>query len=427
LTTDSRSAGAGQAFVALKGERFDAHRFLDERLAAACAGWIVRAGCGLPPARPPCVLEVPDTLKALAAIAGEHRSRFALPVVGITGSNGKTTTKEMTRAILAVRGGAEGVCANSGNLNNEVGLPLSVLELSASTRYAVFEMGASRPGDIAYLCSAAKPTLGVLTNIGCAHMEFFGSAEAVFKTKSELADALLPGAPLALNADDPWLSKLIGRFGPQALTFGRDPKARVRILDARPGECALLYDGERVSVRWEVCGRTHRCNAAAAAAAALGLGFSAAEVREGLSAFRSAPLRFASKPHASGAWLLVDAYNANPDSMRAGVETFLESASGGRRLLVLGDMKELGAESAERHRELGLWLAPLSVAGVFLLGPECGALAEGLKQGAARFPVVHAPDAEALKSALRPQLGPGVSVFFKASRAMRLEEVAEGV
>ncbi|MFA6028747.1 MAG: UDP-N-acetylmuramoyl-tripeptide--D-alanyl-D-alanine ligase [Elusimicrobiota bacterium] len=425
LCTDSRLLRPGEAFLALKGERFDAHAFLNEHAARAAGGWIVRAGAPLPALQPPCVLEVPDTLKALSDAAAEHRSRFTLPVVGLTGTNGKTTTKEMLRAVLARRGK---VCATELNFNNEVGLPMTVLGLRAEHAFAVFEMGASRPGDIAYLCRAARPTLGVLTNIGAAHLEYFGSLERVFKTKAELFEALPADAPAVLNADDPYLCRLLPGLGARAVTFGFGAEARVRALPAEAGEIALrLPDGEARARPGGPIGRPHRLDAAAAAAAAHALGFSAAEIAAGLADFRPAPLRFAQRAHASGAWLLVDAYNANPDSMRAGVETFLETAPPGRRVLVLGDMRELGPESPRFHRELGRWLAGLPLSAVLLAGPLSAETAEGLREKGARFEILHAPDADGLRDALRGLLAPAVSVYFKASRAMRLEALAEAL
>ncbi|MBI5243832.1 MAG: UDP-N-acetylmuramoyl-tripeptide--D-alanyl-D-alanine ligase [Elusimicrobia bacterium] len=427
LSTDSRRLAAGQAFLALKGLRLDAHELLDEQLARAAGGWIVREGARLPAALPENLLEVPDTLRALAALAAAHRGRFDLPVAAVTGSNGKTTTKEMLRSILSRAAGEGSVCANSGSLNNEVGLPLSVLELSRATRYAVFELGASRRGDIAYLCGAAKPTLGVLTNIGPAHIEFFGSVEAVFQAKSELVEALPSGSPVVLNSDDPWLSRLLPALGSRAVAFGAGAAAQVRILEAGPGEIALALPQGRLSVRLPICGRTQRLNAAAAAAAAMALGLSLEEIREGLVSHQGVPLRFAQRGHPTGAWLLVDAYNANPDSMRAAVETFLEAAPPGERILVLGDMKELGAESVGRHQDLGRWLAGLPLSAVFLAGPETVQTAGALRLAGAAYPVAHEQQAKDLLPLIRSRLKPGASLLFKASRAMRFEEIAQAL
>jgi UDP-N-acetylmuramoyl-tripeptide--D-alanyl-D-alanine ligase len=424
LQTDSRRIVAApappQAFWTLRGERHDAHDFLDARLAAAADGWVVRRGARLPAAQPRRLIEVEDTAAALAALAAHHRRRFSLPIVAVTGTNGKTTVKDMLRCILCVRGP---VCATTGNLNNELGLPLSLLELEARHSFGVFEMGASREGDIRHLSKIAGPTAAVLTNIGPAHLESFGSLDAVFRTKSELVDALPPGAPVALNRDDPWLARLLPSLGRRAVTFGCERGADVLALGG-PG-VLLEMRGRRIRVPMEGAGPIHRIDAAAAAAAAAALDFSPEEVAQGLADFRPSPLRFALRRHASGATLIVDAYNANPASMRAGVETFLEIAQARRRLLVLGDMKELGPQSRRLHRELGQWLSTLPVCAVFLAGSETESTAEALRGAAAGFPCIHEREPLALAGPVREHLAADAAVYFKASRAMRLEELVE--
>lgn len=417
---DSRAARPGSVFVALKGERFDAHDFLDGRLAALCSGWVVRRGARLPEARPARVLEVDDTQAALGAVAAAWRRRFDGPVVGVTGSNGKTTVKQMLRAVLGTRGP---VCATEGNFNNEIGLPLTVLGLRAEHRHAVIEMGASKRGDIAHLCAIAAPTAGLLTNIQPAHLQFFGDIETVFKTKSELVEALPAGAPVALCADDERLTRLVPGLGRRAWTFGLSESARVRVLPG--GAPRLLLEGREMLLGPAFAGSVHRLNAAAAAAMGLALGLGDDEVLQGLSRYTPAPLRFAERRHAGGARFVLDAYNANPGSMRAGLATFLETSPEERRYAVLGDMRELGKDSARLHAELGAWLAGLPLSGAFLAGPEAAPAAEALRAAKPSFPVEYRADPAALAPALKPLLAPGTAFYFKASRAVRLEALAE--
>jgi len=425
VVIDNRKALAGDVFIALKGARHDAHAFLDAGLAKTCAGWVVARGCALPPARPPAVLEVADTRDALGALARARRRRFDIPVVGVTGTNGKTTVKEMLRAVFARRGP---VCANAGNFNNEVGLPLSVMELEQRHWAAVFEMGASRPGDIRTLARIALPTIGVLTNIGPAHLEFFGDVETVFKTKTELLAELPDGAPVVLNADDERLRGLLPSLGSRALTFGAAPDAKVRILPRSPDETGGIRletpDG-LIQVPGERFGSIHRVNAAAAAAAALAAGLTASEIASGLRGFQPGDLRFILRRHSTGAALVVDTYNANPASMRAGVGTFLETCMGDTPFAVLGDMAELGTGSKTMHRELGQWLGTQPLAGLFLAGREMGEAASALRRAGAPFPVVHAEELDDLAAPLLGVLQAGTAVYLKASRSMRLEKLIE--
>lgn len=421
LSTDSRALREGEAFLALVGERVDAHSLLNEALAQKAGGWIVARG-KLPAQapKPAHLVVVPDTTKALQALAHHHRRRFDIPVVGIVGSNGKTTTKEMLRSICSLVGPT---CASPGNWNNEIGVPLSLLELTAEHRYGIFELAACRRGEIAELSRVASPTVGVLTNVGPDHLESFGTIETTFQTNSEIVEFLPEEGAAVINADDPWLSALEPRLGARAVTYGAGPRCRVRI----DGTDALIVDRHRIELKLKSFGAYSRYNAAAAAAAAWALGIAPDVIRRGLEAHVPGMLRQEPLPHPSGAALVLDAYNANPASMRASIEAFLEEFAARPKTLILGDMKELGPESGRFHRELGEWLATLDLKAVYLAGPEMVPAAEALRAAKPKFPVAHETDAKSFAAALKGKLSKPDAVLFKASRAMKLEELAKAL
>lgn len=418
ISTDTRSLTAGQAFWALKGERFDAHDLLDQGLAAKADGWVVETG-RLPEKgpRPAHVVEVANTLKGIQALAAHHRRRFEVPVVGITGSNGKTTTKEMLKCICR-RVGA--TCATPGNWNNQLGVPLSVLELLPEHRYGVFELADSHPGDIEEVGRVAQPTVGVITNLGADHLEFYGSMEANFKTKSELVDCLGEDGKAVVNADDPWLAGLEPRLGPRAVTFGLTPRARVHFDEK--GD--LLVDRHRLSVKLAAFGKPALYNAAAAAAAAYAVGIDMENIRQGLEDYRPSAMRMELLPHPSGCRIVLDAYNANPDSMRMAIEAFCSHFGKEKKVLALGDMKELGKDSAKFHAELGAWLAEQPLEAVYLAGPEMKAAADALAGSKPKFAVRYAAEAKDWTGELKGRLTASHALFVKASRSMKFEAVA---
>lgn len=421
LTTDTRALKPGQAFWALVGERIDAHSLLDAAFSKASTGWIVAEGKLAKDApRPAHVVEVPDTLKSLQALAHFHRKRFDIPVAGIVGSNGKTTTKEMLRSICAQAGP---VCATPGNWNNEIGVPLSVLELLPEHHYGIFELAACRKGEITELARVAQPTVALLTNIGPDHLESFGTIETTFQTNSEVI-AVLPEDGLAvINADDPWLAALETRLGARAVTYGLGTNCKVRI----EGKDGLIIDRHRLTAKLRAFGAFNRYNAAGAAAAAWAMGLAPDAIRAGLEAHSPGMLRQEPLPHVSGASLVLDAYNANPASMRASIEAFCEEFPDRAKTLVLGDMKELGPNSTTYHRELGEWLATLDLKAVYLTGPEMKPASDALAVSKPRFQVEYALDTKAWPSKIKTALTPKDAVLFKASRAMRLEELAKAI
>jgi len=421
LTTDTRNLKPGQAFWALVGERVDAHALLTPEFARSSAGWIIADG-RLPKEapRPAHVVEVPDTLKALQALAHFHRKRFDIPVAGIVGSNGKTTTKEMLKSICAQVGP---VCATPGNWNNEIGVPLSVLELLPEHRYGIFELAACRKGEIEELARVAQPTVALLTNIGPDHLESFGTIETTFQTNSEIVAVLPEDGMAVINADDPWLAALETRLGARAVTFGTGNNCKVRI----EGKDGLIIDRHRLTAKLRAFGAFNRYNAAGAAAAAWAMGLAPDAIRAGLEAHAPGMLRQEPLPHASGASLVLDAYNANPASMRASIEAFCEEFKSKSLTLVLGDMKELGPDSPKFHRELGEWLATLKLKSVYLAGPEMKPAADALAAAKPELLAAYALDSKTWPSKIKNTLTAKDAVLFKASRAMRLEELAKAL
>jgi len=428
VSTDTRSLPAGALFVALRGERFDAHDFLSEAAARGAAAAVVSEARGNDPAPLPRLV-VKDTLSALGAVARLHRQRFSPPVVGVTGSNGKTTTREMLAAILARRGP---VLRSEGNLNNEVGVPLTLLGLSAEHRHAVIEMGMNHPGEIARLAAIALPQVGVVTLAAPAHLAGLGSVEAVADAKAELYQGLPPGGVAVANADDPRMLERAEASGRRLITFSAGPERRgdVAVLEVSQGQEGLrflLSIGNRalpVHVP-ALVGAHNAANAAAAAAAAVALGVPDREVAEGLSQVRPVGRRLRLETLPSGLALLDDCYNANPASMRAALDTLRALAGGRRPAAVLGDMLELGDAERPAHRALGEEAARSGVQVLATFGPRSRDAA--LAARASGLPAFHTEDPDELAAWARAELRPGDLLLVKGSRGMRLERLVEAL
>jgi UDP-N-acetylmuramoyl-tripeptide--D-alanyl-D-alanine ligase len=421
--TDTRKLTGGGFFWALKGEAHDAHAYLGQTLAKGVKGWIAEENKlgGSVGTGPEVIIGVDDTLKALQRLAAWHRARFTLRLTAITGSNGKSTTKEMLRSVFERSGPT---CSNSGNLNNQFGLPLSLLELGKEHKFGVFELGASKPGDILEIGSLAKPSVAVITNIGPSHLEYFGDLDTVFRTKSELIDCLQPGGVLIYNSDDEYLEKLKDR-GVKKLSFGyRDADI---LISESEGGFKLSYNGGAITVRLP-SGIRHNClNAAAAAGAALANGLDLETIRAGLESFKPPPMRMQTLK-IRGATVILDAYNANPSSMRAALDAVSAPAVARPLYLALGDMKELGSHSERYHSELGRHLAGLDAERIFLAGPEMKAAARELETVKAGTRTVYADSSDAWAGELRSAISAGKGTFLlKASRAMKFEKLLEGL
>jgi UDP-N-acetylmuramoyl-tripeptide--D-alanyl-D-alanine ligase len=439
LCTDSREIGRGDLFVALKGERFDGHDFVPAALRQGAVGALVQDDYRLPSAVPrkaraaigPVLLGVPDTLLAYQRLAAHHRNRFRIPVVAVTGSNGKTTTKEMVADILARRWP---VLRTEGNLNNRIGVPQTLFRLTPRHKAAVVEMGVDQPGQTARLCEIVRPTIGLITNIGPDHLEFFGTMDVSAQAKGELLDALPADGSVVLNADDAYFGYLAARARCEILSFGLSEKAQVRadrlVMGAREGtrfQLKLPGRGKPQPVSLAAHGLHNVLNALAAAAVGHVMGLSPATIAEGLARFRPAAMR-SQVLTVGGIRLINDCYNANPASMKAAIDLLLALGAGARTVAVLGDMLELGPAAAALHREVGAYLAAKGVVHLIACGTLGRHLAEGARDaGMAPERVQHAPDAARAGAALRAFVQEGDVVLVKASRGMKMEQAIEAL
>ena len=423
VSTDSRTLSPGALFVALRGERFDAHQFLPDVVGRGAGAALVQIGHPRPPLPAGFPLyEVSDTLAALGALGRAHRRRFRLPLGAVGGSNGKTTTKEMVGSILAVRGPA---LKTEGNLNNEVGLPLTLLRLRPEHVAAVVELGMNHPGEMSRLTALAEPEAGLVTTVQPEHLEGLGSIEGVAAAEGELFAGLPARATAVVNLDDPHVTRQGARARGPRFGFGRAAGAEVRLLEARPrGRAGLDLVVEAAGGRWPVAlgfvGEHNALNATGAFALALALGYGPEECVQGLEAARPYARRLNVLETSAGWTVVDDCYNANPASMAAALDTARTLASGGRVVAVLGDMLELGPGEQEEHRALGERVSQVAGLAAFL-GPRSAWTA-----GAARgIDSAHFLEVDPLWEWLRPRLRPGDLVLVKGSRGMRLERMVE--
>ena len=426
VTTDSRALAAGELFVAIRGDTHDGHGFAGDAARRGAGAVVVErplgdsAGCG--------VILVRDTLAALGNLAAFHRRRRRPRVVAITGSNGKTTTKEMLAAILERALGAGRVLRTTGTQNNLVGLPLTLLRLADDDAVAVVELGMNGPGEIWRLAEIAEPDVGVITCVAPAHLERLGSLHGVAEAKAELYRRLRPSATAVVNADDPLVAAAADAFPGRKVPFGTLaglPVAAAGIVDRglEGIDFRLVLERREAPVRLAVPGRHNVTNALAAAAAAHVLGVELELVRAGLEAFQPPGMRMEVTQLPTGVTVLNDAYNANPASMAAALRT-LATSRGRRRLAVLGEMRELGTEAARAHRELGTTAAAANLDALFLLGEhaeEVRAGADAAGMPADRIIVTHSHDD--LAARLGAQCRPGDLVLLKGSRGAAMEEV----
>ncbi|HEY2775961.1 MAG TPA: UDP-N-acetylmuramoyl-tripeptide--D-alanyl-D-alanine ligase [Candidatus Binatia bacterium] len=434
ISTDSRTIGRGDLFFALRGPTFDAHDFLTDVAAAGACGVVCESGRGeraRSVARegqgPVAILEVPDTLRALGDLAAWQRRGFGGPLVAITGSNGKTTTKEMLRAIFVARFGEPAVLATRGNLNNLIGVPLTLFGLGPGHEAAVVEMGMNVPGEIARLAEIARPTVGLVTCVAEAHLEGLGSIEGVARAKGELFEGLPPGAVAVVNSDDPHVVRESARVAGKRILFGSAGEVRASSIRCDRIDAAsfvLEHAGARAPVELPLGGRHNVQNALGAAAAALAAGVTLEDAAAGLSRMTPPPMRMAAERLSNGVTLINDAYNANPGSLGAALATV--GGLSARSILVIGDMLELGPRSAELHRRVGAQAAAIRPALVCAYGRHAADVGAGATNAGMDSAHVHvcARHEEAAAAVARAWL-PGDAVLVKGSRGSTMERVVE--
>lgn len=420
VTTDSRRARADSLFFALRGVHHDGHAHIAAaRDAGAVAAVVSRDETALGEPR----ILVDDTQLALGRLAHAWRMRLPVTLVAITGNSGKTTTKEFAAAVLRA---AAPTLATPGNLNNEIGMPLTLLQLGEQHRYAVIEMGQGRPGDIAYLARIARPDIALVTNVTGAHLAGFGSMEAIAAGKGEVYAGLAADGMAIVNLDDPfcgyWLS---GLPACRRLTFGVAAGADVRAESVALGDngcaCFSLVAGDaRTNAELAVPGLHNVSNALAAAAIGIACGLSAAAIASALAGVQPVAGRLVVRELAGGIRVVDDTYNANPGSVRAAIDTLCGWS--GRRVLVLGEMAELGPTAAELHREVGDYARGCGVDALFAVGDHAANVVAGFGGQALAF-----GDVDALVAALRPVLVDGVTVLVKGSRSARMERVVAAI
>jgi len=422
VSIDTRSLREGDLFVALKGARFDANEFIEQAEQAGAVAALVerKTASGLPQ------VVVADTRLALGRFGEAWRKRCSVAVIGVTGSNGKTTVKEMLAAVLGLH---DPVLFTRGNLNNELGVPLTLLRLRPEHRYAVVEMGANHPGEIAYTSRIAHPGVTLITNAGAAHLEGFGSIEGVARAKGELLASLDEQGTAVLNADDAffdlWKTLADKR---RVITFGLSTQADVRAIAVEPTRLAggfhtcfsVEYKSRRWSMSLALAGRHNVCNALAATAGSLALGLEMEQIKAGLAAVRPVPGRMQPVAGPQGSVLINDSYNANPTSFEAGLDVLV--ALDGEPWVIMGALGELGDDSSELHARVGEMAKEKGVVRLFATGPDADQAVEAFGEGAAFF-----SQPSDLARAVRKIIHKDVAALVKGSRSQRLEQVIDAL
>lgn len=426
VSTDTRTLQPGDFFFALQGERSDGHEYLRRAFEAGAGGAVISKEEALPPGVEKPVIKVPDVLWALGELAKYYRGKFDVQVIGVTGSVGKTTTKEMLASILERKWK---VLKNAMNFNNEIGVPLTLFQLERSHHFVVLEMAMRGLGEIRRLAQIAQPSVGVITNVGITHIGRLGSQGAIADAKSELLQELPPDGLAVLNAEDGYFTLMKDRFGGRVISFGSCKDADVigtQIKQSKDGRCrvVILVQGGAIRVSMPILGYYNAYNALAAAAAAVGLGADLSTIRDGLESFARPVMRMELVKSRWGYVILNDAYNASPASTLAALKTLQSLAGYKRKIAVLGDMLELGDYAPMAHRDIGRAAVDCGVGMLVVVGKLAAGIAEGAKS--AGFPERNVrlyPDSIQAAKRLKTQVTDGDAVLVKGSRAMNMEEI----
>ncbi|MFQ5903919.1 MAG: UDP-N-acetylmuramoyl-tripeptide--D-alanyl-D-alanine ligase [Candidatus Binatia bacterium] len=431
VVIDSGKVERGSVFIALKGERFDGHAFLRDALRRGASCLVVHQRPAVSLLRGATVIKVSDTLEALGDLAHYRRKMVAPKVLAITGSNGKTTTKEMVAAILE-RASIQGrslrgrILKTEGNYNNLVGLPLTLLRLRGRERVAVLELGTSRPGEIKRLTRIADPDIGLITSVAPAHLTGLRGLAGVAREKGELFRGINPRGVAVVNLDDPWVHRLGEKFRGEKVTYGKRGEVAGeswKALGMRGMEFTLRVGRERRRIRLRLSGEYNLSNAVGAAAMAYGLGADLEAMRKGLEDVKPFPMRMAMEKW-RGIGIINDSYNANPASMEAALKTLAEIGGGGERVAILGDMLELGRESRKSHLELGKQVARYRMGRLYLLGEQADHVKEGaLLAGMEEERVTIGKNHREIAWMVRGHVRRGDWLLFKGSRGMNMEKV----
>lgn len=426
VSTDTRSLVPGNLFIALHGQRYDGHDFVKEAIAKDAAGVVVDERWLASRDRrtfAATVVGVPDTLRALADLAVFHRARCSMKVIGIAGSNGKTTTKDLLAHILS---GVFRTVKSPQSFNNRIGVPLTILQCDAHTEVLIIELETNERGGIRDLCRIAQPWMGIVTNVGDTHLETLGTQKGVAAERQELIESLPADGIAVLNADDPLVLRMREVCASSTVrTYGIEA-GEVRAVAIQPeGIASHVRLSDHRELRCPAPGRHNVYNLLGAVTAARVLGVDDERIGQALTLFRLPPMRW--EVHQVGEVTLInDAYNANPQSMRAALTTFCEQP-GARRIAVLGGMRELGTATVQAHHDLGIWLAKQPLHQLLTIGPLAREIADGARGSGATFPIETAADVDGAITWLQSSRRPGDMILLKGSRLEELERIATGL